>query len=114
MRPSRYRHRVDFQSRTATTDEWGGQVFIWADVATDVWCNVVPRRGLERESNLMLSRAEHEVATLRVYTRYRDDIEANMRIVWRGFLHEIVAPPIDIDGRGVELEIMAKALVNEA
>lgn len=84
MRAGRLRHRVTFQEKTLTQNEYGEAIETWADMAT-VWASVSPRGGREA-----LTQAE-ETQTLRVdiRARSRDDVTPEMRATWNGHTYDI-------------------------
>ena len=43
---------------------------------------------------------------MRFRIRYRADVTGAMRVVWRGEPHDIVGPPINVEGRREYLELM--------
>jgi SPP1 family predicted phage head-tail adaptor len=72
----------------------------WADVAT-VWAAFEPLSGRE----LLLAQQVNSEITVRFRLRYRADITAKWRVIYRGRVFQIAAPPIDVGGRGVELHL---------
>lgn len=101
LTPGRYDQRVTFQERTSSTNDFGEDVPTWSDVA-EVWARVEPLRGREFfQAGQMQSSAE-----VRITVRWRAGLDEKMRIVWRGVPHEIVAPPIDVSGKQIDLEFM--------
>lgn len=93
--------RLTLQQRTATTDGLGQAAGAWQDVAT-VWARAQPLRGREFFAAGQLQ----AVAEVKFTVRWRSDITAAWRVVWRGQPHDIVAPPIDVEGRREWLELM--------
>ena len=109
MNTGKYRHLITVQSKTASTDDYGGAIFTWADVCT-AWAMVLPMTVRGRE--LVTNGAEQHEAMVRFYVRYMvGGIDASMRIVWQGKYHDIVSVA-DIKGEGRELEILAKVGAN--
>lgn len=75
-----------------------------------VWATVKPFKSSEYN---FVGKLRPEV-THRFYIRFREDITADMRIIFRGKRFEIAGPPIDIDDRHELLEIQAEeAFENE-
>lgn len=103
LTPGRFDQRVTFQERTSSTNDFGEDVPTWSDVAgMPVWARVEPLRGREFfQAGQMQASAE-----VRITVRHRAGLDERMRIVWRGVPHEIVAPPIDVGGRQIDLEFM--------
>lgn len=71
----RLRHRVEIQEQDVTRDSDGGQVIGWKKIDT-VWAAIEPLSARER---LVAEQVQSEV-TARITIRYRDDIDASMRI----------------------------------
>lgn len=96
------RHVITIQERAETTDAYGGTVYIWSDFAT-VRAKVQPLRGRE----LIAAQAAQNQTTVKFYIRYLAGIDSTMRLVWDGNNYDI-EPPVDVNGQGRVLEIMAK------
>lgn len=83
--------RITLQSRTATRDAIGGELPAWVDVAT-VWAKVDAITGREVHAAQQL----HAEITLRAQIRYRDDVAADWRALWRGnvlAIHAVLPSP---------------------
>lgn len=96
--------RIELQRQ----DESRGATFAdaqraWVHFAT-VWAAVEPLAGREFFRNLE-GGAEVD---LRVRLRRIAGLTEKMRVVHRGRIYEIVAPPIDVRSRGVEVELMCR------
>ena len=88
MRAGKLRERVTIQQKTLVSDGMGGQSETWATLAT-VWAAVKPNIAGAREA---MTGAAGQVQARTVYEvriRYRDDIDAKMRVLWRGNTLEI-------------------------
>lgn len=98
--------RITIQQRTGARDEYGGISEEWEDVAT-CWARVVPLRGQE------LYRAQQVRAenSHNFYVRYRADITAAMRIMYRGEPYNILSIT-DVEDRRRELQILTQQGVN--
>lgn len=107
MNPGKYNHIIFLQSKTVTTDTYGGPVESWADVAT-VWARVQPIKGRE----MIAAQAAQSETAVRFYTRWFDGVTTAMRIVYAGKNYDITGI-VDIDERHVELEISAKTGTSE-
>lgn len=96
--------RITLQRRDATQDELGTPAGPWLNVG-DVWAQAQPLRGREFfASGQMQAQAE-----VRFVIRWRCDVHETWAVMWRGQPHEIVAPPMDIDGQQHFLELMCTA-----
>lgn len=102
MRAGRLTERLVFEQQATSQNAIGENVGTWSTFAT-VWGEAEPLRGRE----FFASGQMHASAEVRFRIRYRADIDETMRIDWRGKKYEIVAPPMNVGGRRVELEIMA-------
>lgn len=79
MNPGEMREKVTIQAESRAADTIGGAALDWTEVAT-VWANVVPSSGGEFVRSEELS----ATVTHRVTVRFRDDLTAANRLVWRG------------------------------
>ncbi len=106
MRAGQLRHRIVLQSKTASRDAMGGDIITWSDRDT-VWAAVEPLRGRE-----YFSAHEFQSETeIRFRIRYRPDITTAWRAMWETRPYDITAV-IDVNGKHVEQELMAKTQVN--
>ena len=92
--------RVTFQRTEASKDAMGQEKVSWTDYKT-VWATVTPYKSSEVS---FMSKLKPSVSH-RLYIRYREDITADMRVVYRGHIYEIAGPPIDMEERHEMLEI---------
>ena len=105
MRPGQLRERAILQRNTPTTSGRGEKVDSWAAYGT-VWCEVLALRGRE----YYLAQQVNAEVQFKVSLRYRDDVTAQDRIVWGDRTLEVVAPPIDVGGKHVIMELMCREL----
>ena len=98
------RHMVQLQAQT------GGQVqdpvtgemtSTWVPVA-DVWADVAPASGRE----FLAAAAEQSEVRGRITIRYRDDVDATMRVAYRGKWYAILAVLADADSWIEHLTLM--------
>lgn len=84
------RHRVIFEAKTQTSDEGGGFTESWAALTT-VFAAAESERGDERVDGGRVVSASR----LRLRIRYRDDIAADLRLVFKSRIYAIdwVADP---------------------
>jgi len=102
MGASKLRERVKLQRKNTQSDGAGGLLVEWVTYA-EVRAFVNPVSSRER----MFSERIEPVITHRIVIRYRDDIDAADRIVWRG--HEMrIEPPRNIEARDRWLEFDAE------
>lgn len=78
---SRLTERVTIEQRSTTADAFGGQIVSWETLAT-VFAEVEALAQTVRERSL--ADQVKAVAGYRVRLRYRDDVDASMRLQWRG------------------------------
>lgn len=90
------RHKVQLQEKQVSQDpDTGEMVELWVDVAS-VWADIVPMSGRE----FMAAGAEQSEVRGRIVIRYRDDIDATWRVVYRGKAYAIFAVmPDEVSGR---------------
>lgn len=102
--PGNFDQRVTLQRRVVTTtvdDE--DRTEAWADVAT-VWAEARPTSG----KDLISAAAMQAEATVRFRIRWRSDVHARMRVLWRGVPHEVLGEPVDREGGRHTLELLCK------
>jgi SPP1 family predicted phage head-tail adaptor len=107
LRTGRLRHKIIIQYRTATTDGYGGPVQVWTDYAT-VTAGVDSLSGRE----FLAAQAAQSEASVRFNMRYVTGVDAEMRIVYNGKLHNILNIT-DPEERHRELIILTTQGVNE-
>src|SRR5690606_5892655 len=74
------RHKVQLQEQQITQDPVTGEmVTTWVTIAQP-WAEIVPMSGRE----FMAAGAEQSEVRGRIVIRYRDDVDASMRVVYRG------------------------------
>jgi len=89
-------HWVQLQRpETAQDPDTGEMIMVWADVAS-VWAEIVPMSARE----FIAASAEQSEVRGRMVIRYRDDVDATMRVLYRGRYYAIFgAMPDDVSGR---------------
>jgi SPP1 family predicted phage head-tail adaptor len=107
MRPGQRDKVITIQSKTMSTDSYGGQVETWADFAK-VWANVWPLKGRE----LVAAQAAQSETTVRFNIRWIAGLTEAMRISYNSKLYDITGI-IDVGEKHVEFEIMAKTGLSE-
>lgn len=95
------RERVTIQQRAVSLDSIGENVGAWSELAT-VWASAEPLRGRE----YFAAGQQQQTVDVRFRIRYRADVTGSMRIVWRDVPHDVVGPPINVEGRREFLELM--------
>lgn len=95
------RERVTIQQRAEALDAIGENTGGWVDLAT-VWASAEPLSGNE----YFAAGQQQQTVDVRFRIRYRADVTGAMRVVWRGEPHDIVGPPINVEGRREYLELM--------
>jgi len=107
MRAGARRHKITIQTKTITTDAFGGPVETWATFAT-VWAAVEPLQGRELEKAQAI---RAEIST-KISMRYLVGLDTSDRITHGGKYYNILAL-IDPELRHRELIIMASEGLNE-
>lgn len=108
VKPGRYRHRVWVVPHDDASVERTGEPLERFDPEHADWDygNIEPLSGRE----LMSSTQVNAIEEFRVEMRYRGDITARHQLIYettagnKQTLH-ITRPPIDVEGRGIKLEI---------
>jgi len=98
---------ITIQSKTMSTEDYGGQAPAWADFVK-AWAAIWPLKGRE----LFAAQAAQSETTVRFNIRWIAGITESMRIVYNGKNYDITAL-IDIGERHVEYDIMAKTGLSE-
>ena len=99
----RLREKITLRRLTDVSDGKGGYIRDWNTIAERLWAEVVGQAG----RSAMLANTLQGIATYRIVIRYRPDIKANDQVLWNGLELNIVAPPVDPDGRREQLQIFA-------
>lgn len=103
LNPGQMNVRVQLQAPTRVTVDGRTQI-VWSTVE-EVWASVIPLSGRE------LARAwqiQPDV-THQVRLWYRDDLRSDWRLLTdAGQVLELLSPPIDVDARHVELELLCR------
>lgn len=85
MRAGKLRHRVMLQKLGRTRNPvTGGWTEGWVDVAS-AWASIEPLSARE----FIAAQASQSEITARVVIRYRPDVDATMRILYRGKIYNI-------------------------
>ena len=107
MRAGQLRHRIEIQGPTETEDGMGGFNTAWAKIENgDAWAKIHDLRGDEKIEALKLDQR----LDAKIRMRYRDDVNETMRIIHGSVVYEIVSI-IDVEKRGIMLEILAREVV---
>lgn len=78
-------HRITLQAQSSTQDADTGEMLVtWADVA-ELWASVEPLSARE----FVASAAGQSQISARITIRYRQNIDANMRILHRGRIYNV-------------------------
>jgi len=108
MRTGQLRHIIDIQSKQATQDEWGGDIFDWANYAAGMRADVHPLSGRE----LMAAQAAQSEATTRFETRFIPGVTQAMRVVYGGKYYNILSV-INVDELNREMHLITTTGTNE-
>lgn len=100
--------RLTLQQRVGGVDVLGQPSGAWQDVAT-VWGRARPLRSRE----LFAAGQVQNVSDVEFTVRWRGDITAQQRVLWRGVPHDITGAPIDIDGQQQWLQLLAATGVRD-
>lgn len=96
------RHKVQLQENQVTQDpDTGEMVSAWVTIASP-WAEIVPMSGRE----FLAASAEQSQVRGRIVIRYREDVDAAMRIVYRGKYYNILAVLPDAESGKEHLTLM--------
>ena len=95
------RERITIQTPSTTRSATGSPRLGWVNAAT-VWAKVSSLSGRE----VLQAMQSNVIVTHRIYMRFRDDVNPETRIVWRGdVLEVVVALP---KNKRSELEVLCR------
>lgn len=96
------RHQVELQEQQITQDPVTGEmVTTWTTIA-EPWAEIVPMSGRE----FLAASAEQSEVRGRIVIRYREDVDASMRVVYRGKYYNIHAVLPDAESGLEHLTLM--------
>ncbi|KGP44343.1 phage head closure protein [Morganella morganii] len=107
MQAGRLRHIVTFQRAEITILLSGQREKLWVDIGPPVNVEVKPVSGRE----LITAGAEMSEITVRVWLRYRSDINPACRMVYRGQVYDIQAVIPNV--KFTRLELLCKQGVKD-
>lgn len=81
-------HRVTIQSKTVTYDENNYETETWAEFKK-LWAKVE----FLSVKDAINAKASGSQTTARLKLRQRSDINTEMRVLWDGYIFQIVSPP---------------------
>ncbi|OAT53986.1 phage head closure protein [Providencia heimbachae] len=102
MNPGRLRHKVTFQRSELVKLPSGARENQWVDIATNVRAEVKGISGRE----LLASGAEMSEITVRIWMRFRPDINSTCRMVFNGLNYDIQSAIPDV--KRTRLELLCK------
>lgn len=94
MNAGRFNRRIVLQQRSAGYDSLGQPLDTWSDVAP-LWADIRMKNGLQS----LKADAEVSINQASIRIRYRDGINAGMRVVQGSTVYEIEAVLPDVAGR---------------
>lgn len=95
--------RIQLQQRAAgVSAELGEPTGAWQNVGAPVWAQAEPLRGREFFASGQMQAA----VDVRFRLRWRADVQATWRVLWRGEPYDIAGHPIDVGGQQQWLELM--------
>lgn len=101
MRAGTLRHRVTFQTRVTTQDEYGAPADTWTDAFANIAASIEPLSGRE----LLAAQAVQNESQLRVKIRFVSGIVPGMRIMFNSRIFNIIHIS-NIDERNRELHLL--------
>lgn len=107
MNPGKLRHKIDIQELASIPDGGGGKQEAWVTFLS-AWASIDPLSGRELFAAMQIqSTASHKIKM-----RYRPGITAKHRIVFGTRIFNIIAPPMDIEERHIEIHLMCEEVFN--
>ena len=103
---NQFNHNIIFQNLTETENELGDVVRSWVNVKSS-WAMIKTLQGRE----FIQAAAVQAESTVRFVIRFTTGITNDIRIVYKGRVFEIVAPPINDDEQNKTLTIIGKEIV---
>jgi SPP1 family predicted phage head-tail adaptor len=77
--------RVTLQNRVTVPDGGGGYETSWSDTGT-IWAKVEPLGAAES----LVAQQSESIVRYQIWVRWRPDLAADMRLIWRGKTFDIV------------------------
>jgi SPP1 family predicted phage head-tail adaptor len=105
IEPVELDQQITIQQRASGVDARGQESGSWSALYTSIWASAHPLTGRE----LFAAGQVQTGITIRFRIRYRSDITARMRVLWRGAYYDIEGDPIDLEGKKQFLHLMCKA-----
>jgi SPP1 family predicted phage head-tail adaptor len=104
LEPVELDQQITIQQRASGVDARGQESGSWSALYTSIWASAHPLTGREY---FAAGQTQSEVV-IRFRIRYRGDITAKMRVVYRGAYYDIESA-LDIEGKKQWLHLMCKA-----
>lgn len=102
--PRKFDQRIQFQRKTSTQDPVSGaQIVVWVPVV-DCWASIDAIKAADRYIEKERSDQITASCDYTIWIRWRSDIDADMRIVWKGLFFNIRKIP-DQQRRGILLAL---------
>lgn len=99
--------RVTIQYYTETTDQIGGVVQTWADLAT-VWATITYPKGLASKEGAEIAK-ETAITPVEIWIRYRTGIDETMRVDYKGEYYYITR--VNYQDRGTSIKLVTEKRV---
>ncbi len=104
MKAGDLRHRITIQKLSGAVDEMKQPIpDDWVDVATRS-ASVEPLTGRE----YWAAQQVQAETTVRIRMRYLRGIDPTMRVLFKGRVLEIIAPPVNVGEKNIELQLLCK------
>lgn len=103
MNAGKLNQRITLQKRVDGQKKSGQQAEDWVDYCT-VWAQVKCTNSGYADSDGVV----RYDGVYRFYIRWRSDVTAGMRVVWKGRVFELTGPPADWESEKVGLTLQAK------
>lgn len=107
MNAGRLKHLIDIEHNTATASDISGSPAVWVALYTGLWAAIWPLKGDEALVGMQIQ----ATVSHRVRIRFHKGILPGMRLRLGSRYFSIVAPPINIDERNREIELLCSEVI---
>lgn len=91
------RHRIRIERRLTVENTRGEITYTWV-LHAKLWAQARPLKARQRGADFYQAGQVHSEISTIFRIRYRTGLDETMRVVWRGAIYDIKAPPADFNG----------------
>lgn len=107
MNAGALRNQISIETKTISTDAYGGTVETWNDICA-AWAAIEPLQGRE----LVSAQAVNAETTVKITMRYRSGMTTDKRIVHAGKYYNVLSV-LDVENRHQQLICLCSEGLNE-